>query len=102
MDDYFRYIVSWELCERMKTEDVKRSIYTAILNANLEKKELPRLLSDNGSCYTSNELKPYLSDIGMSHVRGKPNYPQTQGKIERYHRSMKNIVNYIIITVHQS
>ena len=92
MDDYSRYIVSWELCERMKTEDVKRSIDTAIYNANLEEKELPRLLSDNGSCYISNELKSYLSDIGMGHVRGKPNNPQTQGKIERYHRSMKNIV----------
>ena len=92
MDDYSRYIVSWELCERMKTEDVKRSIDTAIYNANLEEKELPRLLSDNGSCYISNELKSYLSDIGMGHVRGKPNHPQTQGKIERYHRSMKNIV----------
>ena len=60
IDDYSRYIVSWELCERMKTEDVKRSIDTAIYNANLEEKELPRLLSDNGSCYISNELKSYL------------------------------------------
>jgi putative transposase len=92
MDDYSRYIVSWELCERMKTKDVKRSIDTAIFNANLEGKQLPRLLSDNGSCYISNELKSYLSDIGMGHVRGKPNHPQTQGKIERCHRSMKNIV----------
>ncbi|MBC8297785.1 MAG: IS3 family transposase [Pelagibacterales bacterium] len=92
MDDYSRYIVSWELCERMKTEDVKRSIDTAIYNADLEGKQLPRLLSDNGSCYISNELSTYLSDIGMGHVRGKPNHPQTQGKIERYHRSMKNIV----------
>ena len=92
MHDYSRYIVSWELCERMKTEDVKRSIDTAIYNTNLEEKKLPRLLSDNGSYYISNELKSYLSEIGMGHVRGKPNHPQTQGKIERYHRSMKNIV----------
>ena len=35
MDDYSRYIVSWELCERIKTEYVKRSIDTAIYNANL-------------------------------------------------------------------
>jgi transposase InsO family protein len=92
MDDYSRFIVSWELCERMKTEDVKRSIDTVIYNTNLEEKKLPRLLSDNGSCYISNELKSYLSEIGMGHVRGKPNHPQTQGKIERSHRSMKNIV----------
>ena len=92
MDDYSRFIVSWELCERMKNEDVKRSIDTVIYNTNLEEKKLPRLLSDNGSCYSSNELKSYLSEIGMGHVRGKPNHPQTQGKIERSHRSMKNIV----------
>ena len=76
----------------MKNEDVKRSIDTAIYNVNLEEKELPRLLSDNRSCYISNELKSYLSDIGMGHVRGKPNHPQTQGKIERHHRYTKNIV----------
>ena len=92
MDDYSRYIVSWELCERIKTEYVKRSIDTAIYNANLEEKELPKLLSDNGSCYISNELKFYLSEIGMGHIRGKPNHLQTQRKIERYQISMKNIV----------
>ena len=47
---------------------------------------------DNGSCYITNELKSYLSDIVMGDVRVKPNHPQTQGKIERYHRSRKNIV----------
>lgn len=76
----------------MKTQDVKRSIDTAIYNVNLEEKELPKLLFDNGSCYISNELKSYLSDIEKGDVRGKPNHPQTQGKIEGYHRSMKNIV----------
>ncbi|MCP4294275.1 MAG: transposase family protein, partial [Proteobacteria bacterium] len=52
----------------------------------------PRLLSDNGSCYISKELAQYIDDHDMEHVRGRPNHPQTQGKIERYHRSMKNVV----------
>lgn len=52
----------------------------------------PKLLSDNGSCYISNNLATYLDTVGMDHVRGAPNHPQTQGKIERYHRSMKNVV----------
>ena len=52
----------------------------------------PRLLSDNGPCYLSSELKDYLDDRGMDHTRGAPYHPQTQGKIERYHRTMKNVV----------
>ena len=50
----------------------------------------PRLLSDNGPCYISGELADYLEENGMSHTRGRPYHPQTQGKIERWHRSMKN------------
>ena len=52
----------------------------------------PRLLSDNGPCYVSHELKDYLQRRGMEHTRGAPYHPMTQGKIERYHRSMKNVV----------
>ena len=52
----------------------------------------PRLLSDNGPCYISGELKDYLADNGLTHTRGRPYHPMTQGKIERYHRSMKNIL----------
>ncbi len=52
----------------------------------------PRLLSDNGSCYVSSDLKEYLAEQSITHVRGKPLHPQTQGKIERYHRTMKNII----------
>ena len=52
----------------------------------------PRLLSDNGPCYVSGELKAYLGRHGMRHTRGRPYHPMTQGKIERWHRSMKNVV----------
>ncbi len=54
--------------------------------------ERPRLLSDNGSCYVSGDLKEFLAEQSITHVRGKPLHPQTQGKIERYHRTMKNII----------
>lgn len=92
LDDYSRYIVHWELCSSMKAEDVTRSLDEALSKTNLNAEQLPKLLSDNGSCYISSELSEYLGDVGMKHVRGKPNHPQTQGKIERYHRSMKNVV----------
>ena len=52
----------------------------------------PRLLSDNGPCYVAHDLKEYLRQHGMEHTRGAPYHPMTQGKIERYHRSMKNVV----------
>jgi len=55
-------------------------------------KHKARLLSDNGPCYLSNELAEYLKDNSMTHMRGRPYHPQTQGKTERWHRSMKNQV----------
>lgn len=92
LDDYSRFIVHWELCESMKAEDVQRTVATAIKQAKLVSKQKPRLLSDNGACYISAELKEYLQKQGISQVHGRPMHPQTQGKIERYHRSMKNVV----------
>ncbi len=52
----------------------------------------PRLLSDNGPCYLSEDLREYLESKDMDHTRGAPYHPQTQGKIERFHRTMKNVV----------
>ena len=53
----------------------------------------PRLLSDNGSCSVSKELQFFLKHKHIDHTRSAPYHPMTQGKVERYHRSMKNIVN---------
>ena len=58
----------------------------------LRVKHRPRLLSDNDSAYLSGELREYLGERGMAHTRRAPYRPQTQGKIERYHRTMKNVV----------
>ena len=50
----------------------------------------PRLLSDNGASYVAGELAKWLEDKGMEHVRGAPYHPQTQGKIERWHQTLKS------------
>ncbi len=99
LDDYSRYIIHWELCKSMKDVDVERCVEQALNRANLVADQRPKLLSDNGPCYKSFELKGFLDDKGIQHIHGSPNHPQTQGKIERYHRSMKNIIkldNYYI------
>jgi putative transposase len=57
-------------------------------------KHRPQLLSDNGPCYVSSQLAEYMENREMKHVRGAPYHPMTQGKIERYHRTMKNIVKF--------
>jgi putative transposase len=75
--------------------DVKEVLDMALLKTglnNIKVKHKPRLLSDNGPCYVSGELKEYLNNNNIEHRRGAPYHPQTQGKIERYHRTMKNIV----------
>lgn len=95
MDDYSRYILSWRLCSGMSADDVKATIDDAIAISGVDHvyvNHRPRLLSDNGPCYISGELKQYLADQGFTHTRGKPYHPMTQGKIERYHRSMKNVL----------
>jgi len=74
----------------MAASDVAATLKDALKAANLTRKHRPRLLSDNGPCYISGELKGWLSENGMTHTRGKPYHPMTQGKIERWHRTLKD------------
>jgi transposase InsO family protein len=95
LDDYSRYIIAWKLCTTMKTDDVKTVLGVALTRTGVTHVNVynrPRLLSDNGSCFISSELKDFLSDNDMLHIRSKVYHPMTQGKIERYHRSMKNLI----------
>ena len=95
LDDYSRFIVAWRLCTGMSTSDVSDTLDDALQFTGLNTvkvKHKPRLLSDNGPSYISGELADYLDKHDMQHTRGRPYHPQTQGKIERWHRSMKNQV----------
>ena len=95
LDDYSRYILAWKLCDGMTAKDVSDTLDLALRNSGLETAKVrhrPRLLSDNGPSYVSSELKDWLDERGMGHTRGRPYHPMTQGKIERWHRSMKNQV----------
>ena len=95
LDDYSRKIIAWKLCTSMTAEDVKETLNLAIEITGVNDAKIiqkTRLLSDNGPCYISGELKDYVENQNMLHSRGRPFHPQTQGKIERYHRSMKNVI----------
>ncbi len=92
MDDYSRYIIAWELSPEMKAADSEHVIEKALSFTGLKKENRPRLLSDNGPCFKSGDFKQYLKDNGVTQVFGAPYHPQTQGKIERYHRTMKNVI----------
>jgi putative transposase len=79
----------------MNAQDVQDTLEIALEKTGIEKVKIrhrPRLLSDNGPCYLSRDLKAFLEDRQMQHIRSAPYHPMTQGKIERYHRSMKNVV----------
>jgi putative transposase len=96
LDDYSRYIIAWKLFTSMRSGDVKELLDIAVENTGVTQvavKHRPRLLSDNGSAFVSDELEKYLTKKGMTQTHGAPYHPQTQGKIERYHRSMKNEIN---------
>ncbi len=86
MDDYSRKIIAWKLCSSMTAEDVKATLDLAILNTGMKADKIIQR-------YISGELKEYLKDQKILHTRGRPFHPQTQGKIERYHRSMKNVIH---------
>jgi len=96
LDDFSRYILAWKLTPTMNASDVQDTLLLALAKTGLDHvlvEHRPRLLSDNGSCYLSKDLKLFLEGKHIEHTRGAPYHPMTQGKIERYHRSMKNTVN---------
>jgi transposase InsO family protein len=96
IDDYSRYVICWKLFTRMSAGDVKQILDMALQKSRIDRMKVrytPRLLSDNGPCYLAGELREYLQSKGIKHIRGAPYHPMTQGKIERYHRTMKNMIN---------
>ncbi len=86
LDGYSRFIVHWEIRESMKEADIE-----IILQRALEKypDEKTRIISDNGSQFVARDFREFIKVSGMTHVRTSPYYPQSNGKIERWHQSLK-------------
>jgi putative transposase len=86
LDGCSRYIVHWELRESMTERDVETIIQRAS-ERHPEKK--PRIISDNGPQFIARDFKEFIRLTGMTHVRTSPHYPQSNGKLERWHGSLK-------------
>ena len=87
LDGCSRYVVHWEIRESMTAQDVE-----IIVQRGLERLPdvHPRIISDNGPQFIAKEFKQFIRISGMTHVRTSPYYPQSNGKLERYHRSIKS------------
>jgi putative transposase len=86
LDGCSRAIVHWELREAMTEADVE-----IVLQRGLEKypRAKPRIISDNGPQFIARDFKEFIRIAGLTHVRTSPYYPQSNGKIERWHKSLK-------------
>jgi len=86
LDGYSRFIVHWEIRPSMTEQDEQ-----VVLQRAKEKypKETPRIITDNGSQFVAKDFKEFIRICGMTHVRTSPYYPQSNGKLERFHGSIK-------------
>ena len=86
LDGYSRYIVHWEIRETMK-----EATWMIVVQRALEKfpGEHPRIISDNGPQFVARDFKEFIRLVGLTHVRTSPYYPQSNGKLERWHGTIK-------------
>jgi putative transposase len=87
LDGYSRFIVHWEIRQKMEEVDVETIVQRA---REKYPGETPRIITDNGPQFIAKEFKHFIRISGMTHVKTSPYYPQSNGKLERYHRTIKS------------
>ncbi len=87
LDGFSRYIVHWEIRKQMTEMDVEIILQRA---REMFPNAQPRIISDNGPQFISKDFKNFIRISGMTHVRTSPYYPQSNGKLERYHKTIKS------------
>ena len=98
MDDYSRFILSWKLQKDMSANSLIEVIQEAVDATGMTEvpvEDRTRLLSDNGAGYVCRAFRDYLHLVGIRHILAAPFHPQTNGKLERYHQSIKREVNQV-------
>jgi putative transposase len=87
IDGYSRMVVHWEIREKMEETDIEVILQRA---RELYPAAAPRIITDNGPQFIAKDFKCFIRICGMTHVRTSPYYPQSNGKVERYHRTLKD------------
>ena len=98
MDDYSRFVLAWKLQTDMTADSLIEVVQLAVDATGMTEvpvEDRTRLLSDNGSGYVSRAFRDYLHLVGIHHILASPFHPQTNGKLERYHQSIKQEVNQL-------
>jgi len=98
MDDFSRFILAWELKSDMTSGSLIDVVQEAVDSTGMTDvpvEDRTVLLSDNGAGYLSRQFGEYLGLVGIRHVIASPYHPQTNGKIERYHRTMKGDIKLV-------
>jgi transposase InsO family protein len=99
LDDYSRYILAWRLQRDMTAQSLIEVVQEAVDRTGMYEvplRDRTALLSDHGPGYLSRTFADYLRLVGIRHVLASPYHPQTNGKLERYHRTMKGQVNLVV------
>jgi len=99
MDDYSRFILAWKLQRDMSADSLIEVIQEAVDATGMTGvlvEDRTKLLSDNGAGYVSRAFRDYLHLVGIRHILAAPFHPQTNGKLERYHQTIKREVNQIL------
>lgn len=87
LDGYSRFIVHWDIRQHMREQDIQLVVQRA---HELYPGSRPRIISDNGTQFVSRDFKELIRQHGMTHVRTSPYYPQSNGKLERWHKTIKS------------
>lgn len=87
LDGFSRMVVHWDIREKMEEKDIEILVQRA---REKYPDATPRIISDNGPQFIANDFKSFIRICGMTHVRTSPFYPQSNGKLERFHRTLKS------------
>ena len=98
MDDYSRFILAWRVQKDMTADSLIEVVQDAVDVTGMDAVPVhnrTRLLSDNGPGYVSRAFREYVQLVGIRHILAAPYHPQTNGKLERYHQTLKRDVNQV-------
>ena len=99
LDDYSRMILAWQLKTDVTADSISDVVQQAVEWTGMNDvpvKDRSRLLTDNGSGYLAHAFEDYLRMLAIRHIRCSPHHPQTNGKIERFHETLKSRVNLLV------